>query len=45
MDRKLISRAAVKEIDPIEAEFGVKIWLGHHLVALQGVYGQNLLST
>ena len=44
MNRKLFSRAVVKVIDPIEAEFGVKIWLRHHLVALEGVYGQNLLS-
>ena len=39
MNRKLISRAVLKAIDPIEAEFGVKIWIRHHLVALEGVYG------
>ena len=41
----MISRAVLKVIDLIEADFGVEIWLGHHLVALEGVYGQNLLST
>ena len=43
MSRKLISRAVIEVIDPIEADFGVKIELGHHLVALESVYGQNLL--
>ena len=45
MSRKLISRTVLEEIDPIEADFGIKIELEHHLVALEGVYGQNLLSS
>ena len=45
MNRKFISRAVLEVIDPIKADFGVKIWLGHHLVALEGVCGRNLLST
>ena len=45
MNRKLISRAVLEDIDPIEANFGVKSWLGHYLVALEGVYCENLLST
>ena len=45
MKRKFISRAVLGVIDPIKADFGVKIWLEHHLVALEGVCGRNLLST
>ena len=45
MNRKLISIAVLKGIDPTEADFGFQILLGHHLVALEGVYGQNLLAT
>ena len=41
MNRKLISRAVPEVIDPIEADFGAKIWLEHHLVALEGVYEKN----
>ena len=40
----MISRVVLEVIDPVEADFGVKIWLEHHLVALEGVYGKNLLS-
>ena len=35
----------LKVIDPVEAYFLVTILLGHHPVALEGVYGRNLLST
>ena len=45
MSRKLISRAVLEVIEPIEADFGVKIELGHYLVALEGVDGLNLPST
>ena len=37
MNKKLISRAVLEEIDPVEADFFVIIFLGHHLVAL-GAY-------
>ena len=42
MNRKLILRAVQKVFDPKEADFGVKIWLEHHLVALEGLYRQNI---
>ena len=45
MIRKLISRAVQEVIDPIKADFGIKIWLEHHLVALESVYDQNLVKT
>ena len=43
MNSKLILRAVIVVIDPKEADFGVKILLEHHLVALEGVYGQNII--
>ena len=45
MDKKLISRVVLEVIDPIEAEFWLKIWLGHHQEALEDVFGQNQLPT
>ena len=45
MDKKLISRAVLEVIDPIEADFWLKFSLEYHLVALEGVFGQNLLPT
>ena len=45
MDKKLISRVALEIIDHIETDFWLKIWLGHHQVALEGVFGQNLRPT
>ena len=39
MNKKLISRAILEVIYPVEADFLVKILLGHHLVALEGIDG------
>ena len=45
MNEKLISRAVLEVMDLIEADFWLKFSLEYHLVALEGVFGQNLLPT
>ena len=44
-EMKMFIGNVLKVIDPVEADFLATILLGHHLVALEGVYGRNLLST